>query len=57
MIRLIFECGDDAPVEQIKEHLEMYLERWHDFRLVKVERAEPEQMRIGGHHDQKQASV
>ena len=57
MIRLIFECEDDAPVEQIKEHLEMYLERWNDFRLVNVERVEPEQMTIGGHHDQKQASV
>lgn len=57
MIRLIFECEDDAPVEQIKEHLGMYLERWHDFRLVRVERAETEQMKIGGRYDARQDPV
>ena len=48
MIRLIFEADDYAPVEQIKEHLEMYLERWHDFRLVEVQVNPPEQTAIGG---------
>ncbi len=48
MIRLIFECEDTAPVEQIREHLEMYLERWHDFRLVEVQVKPPEQETIGG---------
>lgn len=57
MIRLIFECEDTAPVEQIREHLEMYLERWHDFRLVRVERAETEQMKIGGRYDARQDPV
>lgn len=48
MIRLIFECEDTAPVEQIREHLGMYLERWHDFRLVEVQVKQPEQDTIGG---------
>ena len=59
MIRLIFECEDTAPVEQIREHLEMYLEQWHDFHLVEVQvlrkiKADfnagkpPEQTEIGG---------
>lgn len=59
MIRLIFECEDTAPVEQIREHLEMYLERWHDFHLVEVQVLRkiktdfkagkpPEQTEIGG---------
>lgn len=51
MIRLIFECEDNDPVEQIREHLGMYLERWHDFRLVKVECIPHEQMEIGVNYE------
>lgn len=47
MIRLVFEL--DAPegyVQAVKEHLEMYMERCGDMRLVSVTEIKPEQMRI-----------
>lgn len=45
MLRLTFELQTDSA-ELVKEHLSMYLERWGDIRLVKVEEIKPEQMTI-----------
>ncbi len=37
MLKLVFELDSDGTAEWVKEHLEMYLERWGDIRLVSIE--------------------
>ena len=47
MLRIVIEC--DAPAGQavgVKENLAMYLEKWGDCRVVRIDEISPQQLRI-----------